>query len=185
MKRLGEADTKELYWTRTLPSLLESVYTLRDGPEDGDVIAIVRWGGEPTVLETDDGRWFLTHRGMWIQRVLIEPEIHSDGTDSFSVRRDWRHRWRFQRADGAGLRWRWAGLASLNWVCEDAVGDLLAYVTVSELNNRPAVHSPLEAKGQVMVAARIAPWPDAAFILSVGWYLLLMARLYSEVSPGG
>ena len=183
MKRLGEVDTKELYWTHTLPSLLESVYLLRDGTEERDAIATVRWGGQPTVVETADGRWFLTQHGLWIQRVLVEPKTPADGVGSFSVRRDWRHRWRLQRADGARLQWRWASLASVNWVCEDAVGDLLAYVTVSELNNRPAVHSPLEVEGQVMMAARMASWPEAAFILSVGWYLLLVARLYSHNPP--
>jgi hypothetical protein len=45
------------------------------------------------------------------------------------------------------------------------------------------VDSPLKVEGHVMVAARMALWPEAAFILSVGWYLLLVARLYSYSPP--
>src|SRR5262245_2275739 len=81
------------------PSLLESVCTLGDGSEDGGAVAIVRWGGEPTALETAAGRWFLTQRGQWIQRVVVEPETAADGVGPFTIRRDWRHRWRLQRAD--------------------------------------------------------------------------------------
>jgi hypothetical protein len=185
MKRLGQADIEALHWTRTRPSLRESVYTLGDGSEDGGSIAIVRWEGELVALETADGRWFLRQRGLWIQRVLVEPETAADGVGAFSVRRDWLHRWWLKRADGTRLQWRWAGLASMNWVCEDAAGDQLAYVTVSELHSQRGVASPLEVEGQVTVAASMAPWPEAAFILSAGWYLLLVARLYSHNSPGG
>src|SRR5262245_11828919 len=90
MKRLDEADTEALHWMRTHPSPRESIYTLGDGSEDA--IAIVRWGGEHTALETADGRWFLTQRGLWIQRVVVAPETAADGVGAFSVRRDWLHR---------------------------------------------------------------------------------------------
>jgi hypothetical protein len=185
MKRLDEADTEALHWTRTHTSLRESVYMLCDDSEDGGSIAIVRWGGEPTVVETADGRWFLTQRGLWIQRVVVEPETAADGVGAFSVRRDWLHRWWLTRADGARLHWRWAGLATLNWVCQDAAGDQLAYVTVTEQHSQRGVDNPLEVEGQVALAACMARWSEAAFILSVGWYVMLVARLYSHSSPGG
>jgi hypothetical protein len=185
MKRLGEANIEALHWKRTQPSLRESVYTLSDGSEEGESIALVRWGGAPTALETADGRWFLTPRGLWIQRVLVAPETAADGVGVFSVRRDWLHRWWLTCADSARLHWRWAGLASVNWVCVDAAGDQLAYVTVSEQHSQPGVNNPLEVEGQVTVAASMASRPEAAFILSVGWYVSLVARLYSFHSPGG
>jgi hypothetical protein len=168
---------------RTHPSPRESVYTLGDGSEDA--IAIVRWGGEHTALETVDGRWFLRQRGLWIQRMIVAPETAVDGVGAFNVRRDWLHRWWLARADGSRLQWRWAGLATLNWICEDAAGDQLAYVTVSEQHSQRGADNPLEVEGQVAVAARMARWPEAAFVLSVGWYVLLVARLYSHNSPGG
>jgi hypothetical protein len=185
MKRLDEADFEALHWTCTHPSVRESIYTLGDDSEDGGSIATMRWGGDPTALETADGRWFLTQRGLWIQRVVVAPETAADGVGAFSVRRDWLHRWWLTRADGARLHWRWAGLATLNWVCVDAAGDQLAYVTVSDLHIQPGGGNPLGMEGQVTVAASMASWPEAAFILSVGWYLLLVARLYSHNSPGG
>jgi hypothetical protein len=51
-------------------------------------------------LETADGRWLLTHRGWWIQRMLIEPETAAHDATPFAITRDWRRRWWLVRMDG-------------------------------------------------------------------------------------
>jgi hypothetical protein len=81
-----------LRWTWTRLSQLETLYTLRDGSGSEHIIAKMRWGGTPTDLETADGRWLLTQRGWWIQRVLAEPEAPVNGATPFAITRDWRRR---------------------------------------------------------------------------------------------
>jgi hypothetical protein len=182
MRRLGEADAAALRWTRTRLSQLETLYTLRDGSGSEHVIATLRWGGAPTDLETADGRWLLTQRGWWIQRALIEPETAADGAMPFAIMRDWRRRWRLARMDGTEVRWRAASPASSNWICESRAGERLILITVEEANSQLGIDDPLDVRGQVALAESELSQPDTALIVSVGWYLLLVARTLSRVT---
>jgi hypothetical protein len=55
-------------------------------------------------------------------------------------------------------------------------------ITVEEANSRPAIDDPLAVRGQVALAESELGQPDAALIVSVGWYLLLVARTLSRVT---
>jgi hypothetical protein len=182
MRNLREADAAALRWTRTHLSQLESVYTLRDGSGGDHVIAKLRWGGTPTDLETADGRWQLTHRGWWIQKLLVEPETAAHGATPFATTRDWRRRWRLTRMDGTDVRWRAASPASTNWVCESRAGERLILVAVEEANSQQGIDDPLDVRAQVALAESELSQVDTALIVSVGWYLLLVARTLSRAT---
>jgi hypothetical protein len=182
MRDLREADTAALRWTRTRLSQLETLYTLRDGSGSEHVIARLRWGGTPTDLETADGRWLLTHRGWWIQQALIEPESAAHGGTPFAIRRDWRRRWPLARMDGTEVRWRAASPASSNWMCESRAGERFILITVDEASSQQDVDDPLDVRGRVALALSELSQPDTALIVSVGWYLLLVARTLSRVT---
>jgi hypothetical protein len=182
MRRLGEADAVALRWTRTRLSQLETLYILRDGSGSEHVVATLRWGGAPTDVETADGRWLLTHRGWWIQRALVEPETAAHGATPFAITCDWRHRWRLARIDGTAVRWRAASPASTNWMCESRAGEPLILIAVEEASSQPGVDDPLDVRGQVALAESELSQPDTALIVSVGWYLLLVARTFSRIT---
>jgi hypothetical protein len=182
MRILREADAAALRWTRSRLSQLETLYTLRDGSGSGHVIARLRWGGAPTDLETTDGRWLLTHRGWWIQQAFIEPVKEAHGATPFASRRDWRRRWPLPRMDGTEVRWRAAGPASANWVCESRAGERLILIAVEEASSQLGIDDPLDVRGQVALAKSELSQPDTALIVGVGWYLLLVARTFSRVA---
>jgi hypothetical protein len=84
--------------------------------------------------------------------------------------------------DGAEVRWRAAGPASANWVCESRAGERLILIAVEEASSQPGIDDPLGARGQVALAESELSQVDTALIVCVGWYLLLMARTLSRVT---
>src|SRR5262249_48563384 len=97
--------------------------------------------------------------------------------------RDWRHRWRLTLRDGTVVRWQRAGLASFDWVCKDDTGAPLILLCreedeVLERREPGRIWTPWVFRRRVCFDTRVRAWPEAAFVLALGWYL---HRLFAEV----
>jgi hypothetical protein len=188
MMSLREAGEDRLQWTWAPDHRLHWVLDVAgDGIDSEHVIATLqRVEGDTTQVETAEGRWTLTHRGMWVQYVDVELDTQRRGVAPFRAQRDLRQRWRLVLANGVALRWRVAGLASADWICEREAGERLMVLRVATASDyphgavaldsrgRPPSAGPYNMEGHVALTATVREWPETACILSLGWYLALI-----------
>jgi hypothetical protein len=182
MLSLPEADWTALRWSRYRHIKNETFYSLRDAKSSAREVATLRWaGGDTFDVETAEGRWTLTHRGMWLQHVDVEANAADSESGAFSVKRDLRRRWRVTFPKGTTVRWRLAGLASTDWICESTSGERIVTLSVDAAPSHAGSYDPFNVRGRVSLEVAAREWLNAALILSVGWYLVVIARTFARL----
>lgn len=162
MRAIRECAGLPLMWVQ--PKATQQRFELRGGDE---VLAVMQWPSSwrsGSTVEAAEGSWSF-HRQGFSQRVIIE--VHRAGFLAPTLSRRWTGSATLSFPDGHAYLWKNAGF----W------GNRRAWTTPEGM---PLIHFQtkygfLKTGGEVTVDPLAAALPDLALLVSLGWYLTVMA----------
>ena len=159
MRPLSEVAGQELLWVQ--PAVLKKQHELRAG---NDVVATLTFQrGSLADAESADGHWTFKREGFWNPRVTAR--VAGSDTDIAVFRPRWMGGGTLEFPDGHAQHLSSANFWQSEWVWKETQEPLIRF------KGRQGF---MKAKGQVEVAPEAAGRPDLAFLILLGWYLILL-----------
>ncbi len=160
MKALRDVASTDLRWSK--PDLFRRLYELRS---ETDLVVVLRWEKalcSSALAESVDGRWILRRNGVFTRRVTLVREGSTSELASMTSR--WGGGGIVHGPASRRYEWLKPSFWRSPWIFADESG-------------RPVVRFEPECFGQgarVQVSPELRNHSDLPFLVTLGWYLLVL-----------
>ena len=189
MRTILAAADQELVWRQ--PSIFKLEYELR---ADAEVLATLRWrtiADTLATVETAEGSWTFKRVGFWHPRITARPVGIERDAATFEPR--WTGAGPVTLAQGASHRWGQTNGWQTRWAWHDADGVPIvqfhnkhgmaggghveiapAAATLPPVTHLDEVYQPIATDDEDVPPAAL---PEVPLLVTLGWYLLVLATL--------